>query len=126
MLVDLVAVAAGGVGLPDLDQRVADGRPSASSTRPRDDDALAQRLALVLAREVVVELADGVVARTPGRSAPTASAAAAAAVAAARAGACRRSRAEVGGIGVARRALVVRCAAVARLAHSAPSSSVAS
>ena len=34
MLVDLVAVAAGGVGLPHLDQRPWTGRPSPSSSRP--------------------------------------------------------------------------------------------
>ena len=55
-LVALVAVAPGGVGLPDLDQRVAERLPVAVEDAARDDDPLAERLALVLAREVVVEL----------------------------------------------------------------------
>ena len=62
VLVAVVEVAAGGVRLPDLDQRRAD-RPAVAVGDPAgDDDPLAERLALVLAGEVVVELADGVVA----------------------------------------------------------------
>ena len=62
MPVDLVAVAAGRVRLPDLDQRRSDGPAFGVGHAPRDDDPLAERLAVVLARQVVVEVADGLVA----------------------------------------------------------------
>ena len=70
MLVAVVAVAAGGVRLPDLDERVADRPPVAIVEHAAgDDDALAERLAAVLPREVVVELGDVVVAeRRAGRA----------------------------------------------------------
>ena len=61
MPVDLVAVAAGGVGLPDLDQRPRDGAAVAVEEPAGDHDPLAQRLAGVLAGQVVVQ------ARRPGR-----------------------------------------------------------
>ena len=56
MLVVLVDVAAGGVGLPDLYQAVSDGTAVAIRDASRDDDALAQRLAFVLAGQIVVQL----------------------------------------------------------------------
>jgi hypothetical protein len=46
VLVDLVHVAPGGIGLPDLDQRVAQRPAGLVEDAPRDDDALAQRLAV--------------------------------------------------------------------------------
>ena len=58
MPVELVNVASRGVGLPDLDQAVPD-RPAVAVEHARDDDALPQRLALVLAGQVVVELSVG-------------------------------------------------------------------
>ena len=63
MLVDLVAVAAGGVGLPDLDQRPRDGAAVAVEQPAGDHDPLAQRLAGVLAGQVVVVLGDPAVAQ---------------------------------------------------------------
>ena len=69
MLVDLVAVAAAGVRLPDLDERVADRPAVLVEHAAGDDDPLAERLALVLPRQVVVELADRVGPNTgPSRS----------------------------------------------------------
>jgi hypothetical protein len=54
-----VDVAPGGVGLPDLDERVAD-RPSVRvDNSPAQDDALAQGLAGVLPGEVGVLRPDG-------------------------------------------------------------------
>ena len=55
VLVAVVAVATGGVGLPDLDELVAHRAPVAVEDPARDHDALAQRLADVLAGEVGVE-----------------------------------------------------------------------
>ena len=72
MLVDLVQVAAGGVGLPDLDQRVADRPAVARRARGRDDDALAERLAGVLAREIVVAAAERSLAEDRARRASAA------------------------------------------------------
>ena len=63
--VPAVAVAAARVGLPDLDQRVRHRPAVVLLDVAVDDDPLALRLALVLAREVVVELADAVVAEAP-------------------------------------------------------------
>src|SRR5574341_400876 len=54
VLVGLVRVAARGVRLPDLDQRVRHGLAALVEHAAADDDALAERIALVLAREVVV------------------------------------------------------------------------
>ena len=51
-----VVVAAGGVGLPHLDQRVGDGAAVAVDDPAVDDDALTERLAGVLAGEVVIRL----------------------------------------------------------------------
>ncbi|MCY1370118.1 hypothetical protein D9M69_571980 [compost metagenome] len=64
MLVDLVHVAARGVGLPQLDQRVGHRAAAFVEHLAREDHAFAQRLAVDarVAREVVVELADAVVA----------------------------------------------------------------
>ena len=56
--VELVGVAARGVGLPDLDQAVPDRPPVAVRDAARDDDPLPQGLALVLAGQVVVQLPD--------------------------------------------------------------------
>src|SRR5207342_3657419 len=56
--VDAVAVAAGGVRLPDLDQLSAKRLPVRAEQTPRHDDPLAEWLACVLAGQVVVELAD--------------------------------------------------------------------
>ena len=61
-VVPAVAVAAAGVGLPDLDQRVRHRRARRPPHVAVDDDPLALRLALVLAGEVVVELAEPVLA----------------------------------------------------------------
>ena len=58
MLVDRVAVAAGGVRLPDLDELPAQRLAVRVEHPSGDDDALAERLARVLAGEVVVELAE--------------------------------------------------------------------
>ena len=55
MAVALVRVAAGRVALPDLDERVAHGPAVRLEHAAVDDDALAERLARVLAREVGVE-----------------------------------------------------------------------
>ena len=52
VLVDGVDVAAGGVALPDLDQRVGHGPSVLVEHAALDDDALAQRLAGVLRGEV--------------------------------------------------------------------------
>jgi hypothetical protein len=54
--VQVVGVASGGVGLPDLDQAVADRAAVAVEYATRDDDPLPQRLARVLAGQVVVQL----------------------------------------------------------------------
>jgi hypothetical protein len=53
-----VAVAAGGVGLPHLDQRVRHGPAVTVEHPPGDLNPLADRLPVVLAREVVVERAE--------------------------------------------------------------------
>jgi hypothetical protein len=50
-----MAVAPGGVGLPDLDERVAQRPPVAVEQAPGHGDALADRVAVVLARQVVVQ-----------------------------------------------------------------------
>ena len=60
MAVDVVAVASGGVRLPDLDERIADRPAVLVEHASRDDDALAERLAAGLPGEIVVELADAV------------------------------------------------------------------
>ena len=68
MPVDLVAIAAGRIRLPDLDQSRRNRLSCRVDDPARDDDPLSQRLALVLAGEVVVELADRVVAKDrPGQ-----------------------------------------------------------
>ncbi len=60
-------VAAGGVGLPDLDQRVGDRAAVAVEHPAADDDPLPLRLAGVLAGQVVVELAEPALAeQRPG------------------------------------------------------------
>ncbi len=62
MLVELVAVAAAGVGLPDLDQ-LARHRPAEFiGDPPGHDDALPDRLARVPGRQVSVEAVDVLVA----------------------------------------------------------------
>src|SRR5918994_3234858 len=67
MLVDLVEIAPGCVRLPDLDQRRTDGSPRGVRHPAADIDAFSERLAVVLTREVVVELADRLMAvRRPG------------------------------------------------------------
>src|SRR5581483_12501765 len=60
--VDGVDVAAGGIGLPDLDQRIGEGVPVLVYDRAVDDDALAERLAGVLAGQVGIRRADMAVA----------------------------------------------------------------
>ena len=54
VLVDPMAIATGRVGLPDLDQRVANGAAVAPEHATADDDALAQGLARVLRRQIAV------------------------------------------------------------------------
>ena len=56
--VDVMVVAARGVRLPDLDQRAAQRAAVLVEHAAADDDPLAERLARVLARQVVVELGD--------------------------------------------------------------------
>ena len=86
MLVDAVHVAAGRVGLPDLDQRVAD-RPAVAVDHPaRDDDALAERLARVLPGEVVSRAPTAPAPKTG----PVVSASGAGSMSSGRAGARRR------------------------------------
>src|SRR5205823_5445540 len=58
VLVDLMRVAAGGVRLPDLDERAPDRVAAVVHDAAGDDDALAQGLARVPAREVGIELLD--------------------------------------------------------------------
>src|SRR3954469_22088118 len=53
-----VLVAPGGVGLPDLDEGVAQRPAGGVEDAPRDRDALADRVAGLLAGEVVVALVD--------------------------------------------------------------------
>ena len=62
VLVDLVEVAAGGVGLPDLEQRVPHRPAVVVEDASRDDDPLAERLAGMPGREVGVARGDGVLA----------------------------------------------------------------
>ena len=75
MPVDLVVVAAGGVRLPHLDERAADRPPVLVEHSAGDDDPLAERLAFVLARQVVVAARRACPRRRPGlraRAAPPA------------------------------------------------------
>ena len=66
VLVALVDVAAGGVGLPDLDQ-LADDRPAVAVEHPAGDDhPLAHRLAAVLDGQVGLERVDVLRARSTG------------------------------------------------------------
>ena len=67
MLVDHVPVAARGVRLPDLDQLATQRAAVGAEHAAADDDPLAERLALVLAGEVVVELAERQVAEDGAR-----------------------------------------------------------
>jgi hypothetical protein len=53
MLVDGMDIAAAGIGLPDLDQRVRHAAAVFVEHMAVHDDALAERLALVLGGEVV-------------------------------------------------------------------------
>ena len=72
MLVELVAVAAAGVGLPDLDQ-LARHRPAEFVEHPPGhDDALPDRLARVPGRQVGIERVDVLVAeaRRPAFESP--------------------------------------------------------
>src|SRR5918997_645501 len=62
MAVHVVLVASRGVRLPDLDQSVAHGPPVSVEDAPVQDHPLPERLALVLPRQVVVDLADALVA----------------------------------------------------------------
>ena len=50
--VDAMRVAAGGVRLPELDERVAHGAAVFVDHAPLDDDALADRSAAVAIREI--------------------------------------------------------------------------
>jgi hypothetical protein len=56
--IQVVGVAPGGVGLPDLDQTVANR--VAVEHSPRDDDPLPQRLIRMLAGQVVIQLSNRV------------------------------------------------------------------
>src|SRR5438105_14826054 len=58
MLVLLVEIATGGIGLPELDYRVPDRPAVAVEDAAADDNALAQRLAGVLPRQIVLPGAD--------------------------------------------------------------------
>ncbi len=58
MAIDVVAVAARSVRLPDLDEAVADGPSVLIEQSPADDDPLPGGSAAVLRREVVVVLPD--------------------------------------------------------------------
>jgi hypothetical protein len=60
MPVVLVDVAAASVGLPDLDQTVANRVTVAVEHSPRDDDPLPQRLIRMLAGQVVIQLSNRV------------------------------------------------------------------
>src|ERR671915_60675 len=62
MAVHVVLVASRGVRLPDLDQGVAYGAPVSVEDPAVQDHPLPERLALVLPRQVVVDLADALVA----------------------------------------------------------------
>src|SRR3954466_14785117 len=62
MLIADMDVAAAGIGLPDLDQRVRDAAAVLVTDMAVHDDALAERFALVLGGEVAVALAHGLVA----------------------------------------------------------------
>src|SRR5690625_47106 len=63
-----VAVSPGGVGLPDLDQGVRNGTTVLLEDAAMHDDPLPLRLVIVLAGEVVVELADAILAQhRPGQ-----------------------------------------------------------
>ena len=92
MLVDLVPVAAGGVRLPDLDERAADRPAVLVEHAAGDDDPLAERLAVVLPRQVVVELARARPRRRRARRARAAPPAASRAAGPARASASSGSR----------------------------------
>src|SRR5438128_12462780 len=59
VLVILVEVAAGGVRLPDLHDRVPQRSSVAVEHAAGDDDPLADRLAGMLAGQVMIELGDG-------------------------------------------------------------------
>src|SRR5450759_928068 len=54
MVVDRIQIAPRRVGLPDLDESVADGLPIAVKDAPSDDDPFAKRVAPMLAREVCI------------------------------------------------------------------------
>ena len=62
MLVDDMDVAAAGIGLPDFDQRIRHAAAVFVQHMAVHDDALAERLALVLGGEIVVVLAHRLVA----------------------------------------------------------------
>ena len=65
MLIDLVDVTARGVGLPDLDHRVANGTAVLVDHAAGDDDPLAERLAVAppVAGEVSIERPDAFVSK---------------------------------------------------------------
>ena len=68
MLVDPVPVPSGRIALPQFDQRVGHGTAIVVEHASADSDALAQRLAFMLARQIVVRFADIVVAEDRARS----------------------------------------------------------
>ena len=69
MGVDRVAVAPGGVRLPDLDELTPE-RPSVVAEHAAvDDDALPMGLAVVLSREIRIRRRDARTRRRPARSA---------------------------------------------------------
>ena len=60
VLVGLVHIAAGGIGLPDFDQRIAHRAAAFVEHAARHDDALAKRLAVAhgVTRQIVIERAE--------------------------------------------------------------------
>ncbi len=62
MLIDHMDVAAAGIGLPELDQRIRHAAAVFIQHMAVHDDALAERLALVLDGEIVIVLAHRLVA----------------------------------------------------------------
>ena len=73
MIVHDVTVASGGVGLPELHQRVADRPAVLVQHAAADDDALAERLAGVLAGQIGVGFTDRAIAIDRARRNPRSS-----------------------------------------------------
>jgi len=60
MVVDWIQIAPSSVGLPDLDESVANGLPVAVEHPPRDDDPLAQGLAWFVEAPLVLGSVGGI------------------------------------------------------------------